>query len=303
MSTTWSNLGLGLLQSLTLIGAAPLLVGLLRWFKARWQGYQGATPIQPYRDIVKLWRKPAMRPAGTSFVFAATPYLLFALYGAVACTIPLFGPQTLLAADLILIIYLLALARFILSLSGLDTGASFGGLGSSREMFFYFLTEIGLAVVVAGLAIRWRTTDLTAILQTHWSLGFNLFGRHPELILLAFAFAFLILFEAERLPLDNPATHLELTMAQHAVTLEFAGRDLAILEWAEMVKLSALLTLYGAMFLPFASVFFVFILVVALAAWELSQVKLRLRVVVGPTLTAVVVSLAAILFALTLGSS
>jgi formate hydrogenlyase subunit 4 len=320
MAATWGDIGLGLLQGVALIGGAPLMVGFLRWFKARWQGYQAPSPAQPYRDIAKLLRMSSVRPEKASVVFGATPYLLFALYGAVACAIPIFARQALLNVDLILLIYLLALARFVLSLAGLDVGASFGGLGSSREMFFHFLTEIGLAVFVAGLAIRWRTTDLAAILQAHWGLGLVQFAYHPDLVLLALAFGFLVLFEMERIPLDNPATHLELTMTHRAIMLEFAGRDLAVLEWAEMVKVATLLTLFGALFLSFptalspfrnepnagltaaVSAFFrTVVLVVGLAGWELVQPKLRLRAVTGPALTAIVLSLTAILYGITLG--
>ena len=120
MVATWGNIGLELLQGVALIGGAPIMVGFLRWFKARWQGYQAPSPLQPYRDMAKLWRIPPIRPAKASVVFVATPYLLFAVYGAVACAIPIFARQALLNVDLILIIYLLALARFVLSLAGLE---------------------------------------------------------------------------------------------------------------------------------------------------------------------------------------
>ena len=321
MPTTLLNGCLGLLQGVAIIAGAPMLIGFLRWCKARFQGQQGPSPLQPYLDLRKLLWMPPVRPGTTSIVFAVTPCVLFAVYGTLAFAAPLFAHSSLLAGDLWLFIYLLALARFILSLAGLDAGAPFTGLGSSREMFLHFLTEIGLALFVTGLALRWRATDFKAILGAHWDLGFSQFIARPELILLALALGLLILFEAERIPIDNPATHLELTMAHRAITLEFAGRDLGILEWAEMVKLAVLLALFGGLFLPFPAIIspfgsglvaifaaalgaFVrtFLLVVVLAAWEMAQPKLRFRAATGPALGAMVLSLTAILYVLTLGS-
>lgn len=320
MPAPLAGFAVGLLQGLALIGGAPIMVGLLRWAKARLQGCQASSPLQSYRDLAKLLRIPAVRPAMASLVFGVTPYVLFAIYGVIACAIPFFSGRTLLTGDLLQIVYLLALARFVLSLAGLDGGASFGGLGSSREMFLHFLTEVGLAVFVAGLALRWQTTDLAAVLQAHWGYGIRGFVGKPDLILLALALAALILFEAERIPVDNAATHLELTMAHRAVALEYAGRDLAILEWAEMVKLAALLTLLGSLFLPFPAILSPFgrdlasvlaaavgafvrtaLVVIGLSIWELVQPKLRLRALAGPALTAILLSFTAIVYRITLG--
>jgi formate hydrogenlyase subunit 4 len=317
-----TRIAAGLFQGFVLILFAPLSVGLLRWLEARLQRRQGPGILQPYRDLAKLLAKPAVRPAQASIIFASTPFVLFAVYGVVAFMLPVFSQDTLLRGDLIVIVYLWGLARFTLSLAGLDAGASFGSLGASREMFLHFLTEIGLALLVIVLAIRWDTTSLADILQQHWSLGLLKFLVEPELVLLGIALFLLILFEAERIPVDNPATHLELTMAQRAVTLEFAGRDLALVEWAEAIKLLTLLTLLCHLFIPLpleeyltplgggstaivtaatAMVSYavrIGLLLIGLALWEAHQPKRRLRNVSRFVFISIALSATAILYAL-----
>lgn len=311
----------GLAQGVALIALAPGVVGLLRWLESRLQRRQGPPVVQPYRDLVKLLGKPAIRPGSATRLFALTPYLLFTIYGTLAFMVPTVSRHVLLAVDLLLIVYSLGLARFVLSLAGLDGGGGFGGLGAGREMFLYFLTELGLILVVAALALRWRTTDVVTVFQFHWGLGWIDFAQEPEFVLLGLAMLGLILFEAERIPIDNPATHLELTMAQKAITLSFAGRDLALVEWAEAVKLTLLFAIAGGLFVPLPEIFHVagdssatllpallgfatrlamIIAFVVLA--EVSQPKRRLRTVPRLALTAAALSATAILYLLTLGN-
>jgi formate hydrogenlyase subunit 4 len=197
-------------------------------------------------------------------------------------------------------IYLLGLARFTLALAGWDTGSPFGGLGSSREMFFHFLTEIGMFSVFTILVIHWQTADITRMIDKHSAILQNLtetLSSKPGLvttaaiqdlglIFLAIAFASILLFETGRIPVDNPATHLELTMASKAIFLEFAGRDLALLEWAETIKFTFLVGLFGVLFLPgyvdikimdiMLFTFRAMILTIGLAFWEVCQPKKRL---------------------------
>lgn len=320
MLDTLTRITPGLFQGFVLIFFAPLSVGFLRWLEARLQRRQGSAILQPYRDLAKLLAKPAVRPEQASIVFASTPFVLFAVYGVVAFMLPVFSQDTLLRGDLIVIIYLLGLARFALSLAGLDAGASFGSLGASREMFLHFLTEIGLALLVIVLAIRWGTTNLAEIWQKHWNLGLLNFLVEPELILLGAALFLLILFEAERIPVDNPTTHLELTMAQRAVAVEFAGRDLALIEWAEAIKLLVLLTLLCQLFVPLpfeeyltplgggsflivtamtAALLYavrIGLLLIGLALWEAGQPKRRLRNVSRVAFISVALSATAILY-------
>ncbi|NJN66555.1 MAG: formate hydrogenlyase [Chloroflexaceae bacterium] len=304
---------IGLAQGTLLILAAPGVVGLLRTIKAQLQLRQGAGVLQPYRDLFKLLRKPAVRSNATSWIFASTPSVLFVAYSLLVFMVPVVHPATLISGDFVLAIYVLGLARFSLSLAGLDTGTPFGGLGSSREMFFHFLTEIGLVLVVVGLMIHWNTIDVQQVFEAHWRLGLGAFFTRPELLLLTLSLALLVLFESERIPIDNPSTHLELTMAHKAILLEYAGRDLALVEWAEMIKLTFLLTLLGNLFLPFPSLLAtgaipvvlwsvpayggkMVLLVLLLALWELGQPKLRLREVVAPGFTAMLLSLVAIIY-------
>jgi formate hydrogenlyase subunit 4 len=312
------RLSIGLSQGTLVILLAPGIAGLLRYFKAGLQQRRRGpgTILQPYRDLLKLMRKPAVRSETTSWFFAITPAVLFVAYGLLVFLVPVFHRATLAQGDLIVVIYLLGLARFVLSLAGLDAGAPFGGLGSSREMFLHFLTEIGLVLIIGALMLRWETVSLSGLFEYHWALGVNGFLLRPELGLLALSLALLILLESGRIPIDNPATNLELTMAHKAIELEYAGRDLALIEWAEMIKLAFLLTLLGNLFMPFpalpgatseldllesglalaAYALKIVGLVLCLALWEMSRPKLRLRAVVGPGLVAMALSLTTIIY-------
>lgn len=311
------SLLLGFMQGLLLVTLAPGITGLLVYFKAGLQARRRspATIWQPYRDLRKLWQRPAIRARTTSWLFALAPTAVFVAYSWLAFAVPLFSYTTLVVADFIMVIYVLGLARFLLSLAGLDAGAPFGGLGSSREMFFYFLTEVGLVLVLAALSLRWGTVSLDALFQKHAGLGIR-FVASPDLILLAGALVALILLEADRIPVDNPATHLELTMSQKAIGLEYAGRDLALLEWAEMIKLAFLITLFGDLFLPLPvpkgwiadfqllqnnlvlGLYYLLkllVMILTLALWEMHRPKLRLRKVVTLALLAVTFTLISII--------
>src|SRR6266536_1770837 len=153
----WVQHILGLIQGALLILAAPAFVGLIRWVKARLQLRQGPPIRQPYLDLQKLMRRPAVQPVNVSLVFALTPKVLLITCGSLAFMVPAFSEATFVRADLITLIYVLALARFAICLAGLDSGAGFGSMGSGREMFFQFLTEIGLVLFAAALMIQWRT--------------------------------------------------------------------------------------------------------------------------------------------------
>ncbi len=294
-------------QGIVLILTAPVLMGWLNWLKAYLQKRPRrlSSIFQPYRDLYKLLHVPAVRPQTTSSLFALTPCLIFIAYGLLAFALPVFI-SPLLKVDVIVVIYLLGLARFMLALAGWDAGAPFGGLGASREMFFHFITEVGLFFVFAILAAHWQTADLTRIINEHSAiiptLSKELSSKSEYaiqdlgLIFLAIAFAGILLFEIGRIPVDNPATHLELTMAGKAIRLEFAGRDLALLEWAEMIKFTFLVGLFGALFLPYVVgmeiidilifTFRAIVLTVGLAFWEVRQPKKRLGQVPSLALSA-----------------
>jgi formate hydrogenlyase subunit 4 len=301
-----------LAQGLALVLAAPLFAGLLRYLQAVFQLRRRplVTILQPYRDLIKLLQIPAVRSRTSTWVFACAPIVVFVAYGLLAFVVPIFSTQTL-RVDLIFVVYLLGLARFALSLAGLDSGSPFGALGSSREMFLHFMTDVGLILVLAGLALLTSTITLGDLFLQKRSLDT---GHLLELGLLAISFLILILFEAERIPIDNPATHLELTMSQKAVALEYAGVDLALVEWAEMIKLAALLSLFIALFMPNLMILdplsgqpagnawtmgLGYLIKMAfwigvLALWEAWQPKLRLRQIRQRSLWAMALSLTTI---------
>jgi formate hydrogenlyase subunit 4 len=229
---------------------APLLVGVLRTLKARLVGRQGPRPWQPYADLRKLLGKEVVISTTTSWVFRATPYVLVATVLVAALIVPVFvaRPPLAFAGNIILLVYLFMLATFFLALAGLDAGSAFGGMGASREVAVAALAEPTVIVAVFALALRADTIDLGRVVER--------FGREPWLAanpahLLAFAAFFIVMLaETGRLPVDNPATHLELTMIHEAMVLEYSGRYLALVEWASAIKFFLFMTLLANLFLP-----------------------------------------------------
>lgn len=281
-----------ILQGILLIIAAPALTGWIAWLKARVQGRRRSWTniFQPYLNLATLFRTPAMRPQSASWVFDAAPLILFASYTWLAFIVPVFC-EPLLAVDFIVVIYALGFGHFALSLSGWDAGSAFGNMGGSRVMFFHFLTEIGLILFFAALTLRWGTINLKEIFDQHsqilQSIGTQDFSQNFGLVFLAFSLALIILFESDRLPIDNPDSHLELTMTGKAALLEFSGRDLALIEWAEMVKTMFLFSMFSNLFLPIhrlsqgiAIPLFIAELIILgclLVIWELRQARTRLQ--------------------------
>jgi formate hydrogenlyase subunit 4 len=229
---------------------APLLVGLVRTLKARLAGRPGAPPWQPYLDLAKLLAKEAVVSTTTSWVFRLTPYVLAGsmLVGALVVPVLVSRPALGFAGNIILLMYLFLLGTFFLALAGLDAGSAFGGMGSSREVAVAALAEPTVILAVLALALRARTVDLGSVVEH--------LAREPLLVanpghLLAFAAFFIVMLaETGRLPVDNPATHLELTMIHEAMVLEYSGRYLALVEWAAAMKLTLFLTLLANLFLP-----------------------------------------------------
>lgn len=302
-----------LVQGLVFLLSAPLVVGTLGWAKARLQRRQGPSPLQFYRDLRKLAGKRPVEPEAASWVFAAAPVVVFACYATVGFVLPQFylpDAQVTPAGDLLLLLYLLGLARLALGLAGMDAGAPFGGLGSSRELFVHVLGEPTLLFVVFTLALKQQTTDLVGIIGQHHRIGFLGIYADPPLLLLLLSLAMVTALEAGRLPFDNPGTHLELTMFGKAIHLEYSGPQLALLEWAEALRLTFFLTLLLNLFGPWllasphntflANVALVLlyplkltVLVLALALWEALQVKTQLRAIVTPALTALAIAVIA----------
>jgi formate hydrogenlyase subunit 4 len=240
--------GLALLQALAYAALGPLLVGWIRKVKAVLQNRRGAPVIQPYRDLRKLLMKEARVAHTASPLFRAAPYVVFGATWLAAATVPLVAVNlpTAAIADIIALVGLLALARFFLALAGMDVGTAFGGMGASREMVVSALAEPAMLMAVFTLAMTAHSTNLATVVDFHLTGSIVL---RPSFL---FAFAGLVLVaiaETGRIPVDNPATHLELTMIHEAMLLEYSGRHLALMEWAAQIKL----VLYGALI---ANVFF-----------------------------------------------
>jgi formate hydrogenlyase subunit 4 len=237
-------------QALLAMALAPALVGLVRLFKARLQNRQGAPFWQPYLELRKLFAKEAVISNNASWLFRAAPYVVFVSTAAVTLLIPLVAVPLPFdgVGDLLVVVYLLLLGTFFLALAGLDPGSPFGGMGSSREMTVAALAEPTIAVAIFALASGAGSSNLGQIsLRIIESPAAVLTPGHG----LAFASLFIVMLaEASRLPVDNPATHLELTMIHEAMILEYSGRYLALVEWASALKLLVFFSLLANLFVP-----------------------------------------------------
>ena len=238
-----------LLQMTLVIAAAPFLTGVVRATKARLLRRQGPAIVQPYRDLIRLARKEAIVADSASWLFRFVPYLVFAATWVAAALVPTFATGLLFSwsADLIAIIALLGAARFFLALAGLDVGTSFGGIGSSREALFGALAEPAMIVTVFTLALVAGSTQLSTIAAFMVS---NNVGLRVSLGMALVALIIVALAENGRVPVDNPATHLELTMVHEAMILEYSGRHLAVIELAAMLKLVLYVSLIVCIFVP-----------------------------------------------------
>ena len=238
------------IQMLVVGLGAPLLVGLVRRVKARLQGRRGAGVLQPYADLRKLLVKEAVVSETTSWIFRFTPYLLVATMLLSALLVPLLTTQTPLGfiGNIIVLMYLFLLGTFFLALAGLDAGSAFGGMGSSREMAIAALAEPTVMIAIFAIALRVGNTGLDEIVRRGASDPLLLLN--PGHLLAFIAFFIVALAETGRLPVDNPATHLELTMIHEAMILEYSGRHLALIEWAAGMKLLIFLALLSNLFFP-----------------------------------------------------
>src|SRR6266849_8609191 len=237
-------------QALVALALAPGLVGFIRWWKARLQGRRGAAPWLVYYDLRKLFGKEVVVSKNASWIFRFAPYLVFCTTVAVTLLIPLVAAPLPFdrIGDLLLIVYLLLLGTFFLALAGLDPGTAFGGMGASREMTIAAIAEPTIALSIFGLAVGAGSTNLSRIVAETLA--------HPSAAispghLLGFAALFVVMLaETGRLPVDNPSTHLELTMIHEAMTLEYSGRYLALIEWAAALRLLIFFSLLANMFAP-----------------------------------------------------
>jgi len=234
------------------LAAAPLVVGVVRWLKARMMGRTGAHPLQPWRDLLKLLRKRPVLADTASWISRGAPYVAAGAAVAAIALVPSFARGMAFAplADLVLIAGLLALGRIALALAGLDVGTAFGGLGAAREMSFAALAEPALIVCALCFAILAGTTSLDQVAATFQE---GTVGLRVSLALAVIGLCAVAITENARIPVDNPATHLELTMVHEAMILEASGRHLALWEAASAIRLTLWLALIVAVFLPFGT--------------------------------------------------
>jgi formate hydrogenlyase subunit 4 len=270
---------------------APAVVGIVRIVKARLMRRQGPPLLQGYRDLLKLTRKEAIVAESASWLFRSAPYLIFALTWVAAALVPTFASGLMFnwAADAIALVAILGSARALLALAGMDAGTSFGGIGSSREMMIATLAEPAMLLVVLTMSLAVGSTRLPEI--ANFFLG-QVVTVRVSLALALIALVIVALAENARIPVDNPATHLELTMVHEAMVLEYSGRHLAMIEAAGQLRLVAYLSLIACLFVPFgmappgagasawlagAGYFLVKITAgaIALGVWEVSIAKMR----------------------------
>jgi formate hydrogenlyase subunit 4 len=236
-------------QVLAVAMAAPLLPGIVRKTKARLTLRKGASVFQPYRDLFRLFRKAPIVASNASWLFLHAPVLIFALTLSAASVIPTCSRELLLApyADLIAVAGLFAAARFALTLAGLDIGTSFGGIGASREVMIASIAEPALLMMIFAVALvagSTRVEDISAFALS------PAVGLRISLALALIGLVMIAIIENGRIPVDNPATHLELTMVHEAMILEYSGPHLALIEWASSLKLTAYVSLIAAVFAP-----------------------------------------------------
>jgi len=243
-----STSGIVLLQTLLYAVLAPLLAGWIRKVKARLQNRRGAPLTQPYRDLRRLFGKETRVAYSASPLFRMVPYIVFVATWLAAATVPLIAVRlpTAAMADIIVLVGLLALARFFLALAGMDVGTAFGGMGASREMLVSALAEPAMLMSIFTLAMSAHSTNLASVVSHQIANGFAL---RPSFLFALGGLTLVAVAETGRIPVDNPATHLELTMIHEAMILEYSGRHLALLDWAAQIKL----VLYGSLI---ANIFF-----------------------------------------------
>ncbi|HTC11880.1 MAG TPA: NADH-quinone oxidoreductase subunit H [Acetobacteraceae bacterium] len=235
-------------QMLLVLALAPLLTGIVRKVKARLTRRRGASVVQPYRDLRRLLAKEVALAPNASWLFRVAPYLIFALTWVAAALVPTFATGLIFSwsGDLIAITALLGTARFLLALAGMDIGTSFGGIGASREVMIASLAEPAMLMIAISLALVAGSTQLSAIAEFMLRFG----SLRVTLGMALVAFVIVAVAENGRIPVDNPATHLELTMVHEAMVLEYSGRHLAMIELGASLKLLLYVSAIACLFIP-----------------------------------------------------
>jgi formate hydrogenlyase subunit 4 len=246
---TLTGIASQILEIVAALALAPLLSGWVSQCRAWLQNKSAPSLLQPYRTLHKLFNKDSVLADRASSLFRAAPYIVFGCMALACGIVPTLSTELPLspAADAIALVGLFALARVFISLAAMDVGTAFGTLGARREMLIGFLAEPALLMVLFTASLISQSTSLTTIVET---LAHRELAIYPSLALAGVAFTIVSLAENARVPVDNPATHLELTMIHEALILEYSGRHLALLEWAAALKLFAYSAIGLALFFP-----------------------------------------------------
>jgi formate hydrogenlyase subunit 4 len=238
-------------QSFLIAALSPLVIGLIRKMKAYLGNRVGASVLQPYRDLAKLFSKDEVISRDSSWVFRYVPYALFAITIILGTGLPVIAPLSFpWTGDFLVVIYLLGLSAFLIALAGMDTGGAFGGFGSSRELSMNAITEGVLLFALLPLVIVFRSTNLAEIAVGNYAVSVI---AYLPIILAGMAYLVALAVENARIPVDNPTTHLELTMIHEAMILEYSGKRLALIEWASWNKLLFFIILGAHCYLPWGA--------------------------------------------------
>ena len=247
MGYVFQGLALNIVQALLLLAFAPLIAGIINKVKAFLQKRQGASVLQEYFDLAKWWKKPTILTPYTSIIFVVAPAVYFFTSFLAASMVPGFLAGQISISDAFIFVYILALGRFFMCLSSMDAATAFGGMGGSREVYVSVLVEPAVMLAILINSLRYHSTTLSGMVIDYDGAYFTVSAA-----LACVAFFLVILAENSRLPVDNPDTHLELTMIHEGMTLEYSGPLLTLIHLGSMLKVMVFLTLFGALYLPLA---------------------------------------------------
>ena len=247
MGYVFQGLALNIVQALLLLAFAPLIAGIINKVKAFLQKRRGASVLQEYFDLAKWWKKPTILTPYTSIIFVVAPAVYFITSFLAASMVPGFLAGQISISDAFIFVYILALGRFFMCLSSMDAATAFGGMGGSREVYVSVLVEPAVMLAILINSLRYHTTTLSGMVIDYDGAYFTVSAA-----LACVAFFLVILAENSRLPVDNPDTHLELTMIHEGMTLEYSGPLLTLIHLGSMLKVMVFLTLFGALYLPLA---------------------------------------------------
>ena len=245
METLMTSLGLNLVQGLSLMVFAPLVAGIINKTKALLQKRKGASIFQEYFDICKWWKKATVLTPYTSVIFVLAPVVYFMTSLFAATMVPGFLTGQFSVGDAFVFVYILALGRFFMTLSSMDAATSFGGMGGSREVYISVLVEPAIMLAILINSIRYHSTTLSSMVIDYDGAYFTI-----SAVLACIAFFLVMLAENSRLPVDNPDTHLELTMIHEGMTLEYSGKLLSLIHLGSFLKIIVFLTMFGALYVP-----------------------------------------------------